>query len=174
MKEQTLLSQCIAALEQILRINPGFASVVLTPLSDEVLKAAVEQHFARQRADIQFGNVSETNLLWIDIRVGGQEGMARETTSMQVEACRKVLETLLALNQEWADVVLVPLKNASTREMLEHVFRDKGYVVEFYKVNGTDTTGVEVRLPKDGKLAPLSNTNTRAMTANATSNRMQI
>lgn len=174
MKEQTLLSQCVAALEQILRINPGFVSVILHPLSDETLRAAVEQHFATLRADVQFANVPESNLLWIDIRVEGQKGMARELTSVQIEACRKVLETLLTLNHEWADVVLVPLKNASTRDALEHVFRSKGYVVEFYQLNGlAETTGVIVRPPRDGKLVPLSNANTGTMAANATSSRMQ-
>lgn len=173
MKEQTVLTQCIAVLEQILRINPGFVSVVLAPLSDEAIRVAVEQHFVRQHADIQFANLGETNLLWVDIRVQSQKGMAKELTSVQVEACRAVLEALLSINHEWADVVLVPLKNTSTRDALEHVFRNKGYVVEFYQVNGTETTGVEVRLPKDGKLAPLSNTNTRAMAANAASTRMQ-
>lgn len=174
MKEQTLLSQCVAVLEQILRINPGFVSVILHPLSDEALRAAVEQHFAKLRADIQFANVADTNLLWVDIRVDGQNGMARELTSVQVEACRKVLETLLALNHEWADVVLVPLKNASTRDALEYVFQSKGYVVEFYQLNGlAETTGVIIRPPRDGKLVPLSNANTRTMVANATSSRMR-
>lgn len=174
MKEQTLLSQCVAVLEQILRINPGFVSVIMHPLSDETLRSAVEQHFLAQRADVQFANVPDTNLLWIDIRAQGQKGMARELTSVQVEACRKVLEMLLTMNNEWADVVLVPLKNAPTRDALEYVFQSKGYVVEFYRLNDlAETTGVIVRPPRDGKLVPLSNANTGTMVANATSNGMQ-